>query len=305
MVQQATKLPIISAPVSIATFPAQLATSARTMPCSTLLPSPCPWPQLLLTSPSCRLRQCKEHLLLPLRWSRVRLGMPMAEIARVGVSAEGDATQARHEPRKLWQEANRWAPLEAALNSASKWLVAGSYVFAVVWKHDVEIMWVMLGASANYLLSLILKKMLNHERPAPDLRSDPGMPSSHAQSICYAATLLVLSLYYCLGTNYLTMIVGPATLSMASYLVRIMSCRLNFSMSWQFVWLNIPSKLPHVVAGAGVGSAFAALWFLLWRSLVQETLASSLANQIVVVFGSTTSCVAVAIYMSGHWLKNE
>ncbi|CAN6233798.1 unnamed protein product [Urochloa humidicola] len=251
------------------------------MPCSTLLPSPCPWPQLLLTSPSCRLRQCKEHLLLPLRWSRVRLGMPMAEIARVGVSAEGDATQARHEPRKLWQEANRWAPLEAALNSASKWLVAGSYVFAVVWKHDVEIMWVMLGASANYLLSLILKKMLNHERPAPDLRSDPGMPSSHAQSICYAATLLVLSLYYCLGTNYLTMIVGPATLSMASYL------------------------LPHVVAGAGVGSAFAALWFLLWRSLVQETLASSLANQIVVVFGSTTSCVAVAIYMSGHWLKNE
>jgi hypothetical protein len=54
-------------------------------------------------------------------------------------------------------------------------------------------MWVLLGASANYLLSLVLKKMLNHERPAPDLRSDPGMPSSHAQSICYAATLLVLS----------------------------------------------------------------------------------------------------------------
>ncbi|CAO2047820.1 unnamed protein product [Urochloa humidicola] len=292
MVQQATKLPIISAPVSIATFPAQLATSARTMPCSTLLPSPCPWPQHLLTSPSCRLRQCKEHLLLPLRWSRVRLGMPMAEIARVGVSVEGDAMQARREPRKLWQEANRWAPLEAALNSASKWLVAGSYVFAVVWKHDVEIMWVMLGASANYLLSLILKKMLNHERPAPDLRSDPGMPSSHAQSICYAATLLVLSLYYCLGTNYLTMIIGPATLSMASYLS----------------WLRVPRRLHtlnQVVAGAGVGSAFAALWFLLWRSLVQETLASSLANQIVVVFGSTTSCVAVAIYMSGHWLKNE
>ncbi|CAL5019072.1 unnamed protein product [Urochloa decumbens] len=158
------------------------------------LPSPCPSPHLLPTPPSCRHRQCKEHVLLPLRWSRVRrLGVRMAEIARVGISAEGDATHARDEPRKPSQEEDRWAPVEAALNCASKWLVAGSYVFAVVWKHDVEIMWVLLGASANYLLSLILKRMLNHERPAPDLRSDPGMPSSHAQSICYAATLLVLS----------------------------------------------------------------------------------------------------------------
>jgi hypothetical protein len=35
--------------------------------------------------------------------------------------------------------------------------------------------------------------MFNHERPAPALRSDPGMPSSHAQSIFYAAVFLVLS----------------------------------------------------------------------------------------------------------------
>ncbi|CAL5054819.1 unnamed protein product [Urochloa decumbens] len=264
------------------------------MPCSLQLPSPCPWPHLILTSPSCRHRQCKEHvLMLPLRRSRVRLGVRMAEIARVvGVSAEGDATKARDEPRKPSQEADSWAPVEAALNWSSKWMVAGSYVFAVVWKHDVEIMWVLLGASANYLLSLILKRMLNHERPAPDLRSDPGMPSSHAQSICYAATLLVLSLYYCLGTNYLTMIIGPTALSMATYLS----------------WLRVPRRLHtlnQVMAGAGLGSAFGALWFLLWRSLVQGTLASSLSNQIVVVLGSTASCVAVAIYVSGHWLKNE
>ncbi|CAO1939657.1 unnamed protein product [Urochloa humidicola] len=253
------------------------------MPCSWLLPSPCPWPHLLFTSTSCGHRQCKEHsILLPLRWSRVRLGVRMAGIARVGVSAEGDATQARGEPRKPSQEADRWAPVEAALNWASKWLVAGSYAAAVVWKHDAEIMWVLLGASANYLFSLILKKMLNHERPAPDLRSDPGMPSSHAQSICYAATILVLSLYYCLGTNYLTMIIGPATLSMATYL------------SWPRVSQRLHT-LNQVMAGAGLGSAFSALWFVLWRSLVQEALVSSLSTQIVVVLGSTASCVAVAI----------
>ena len=71
--------------------------------------------------------------------------------------------------------------------------MAGSFAFAALWKHDAEIMWALLGAVVNTVLSSFLKKMLNHERPAPALRSDPGMPSSHAQSIFYAAALLVLS----------------------------------------------------------------------------------------------------------------
>jgi membrane-associated phospholipid phosphatase len=75
----------------------------------------------------------------------------------------------------------------------SKWLVAGSFAFAAIWKRDAEIMWALMGAVANTILSSILKKMFNHERPAPALRSDPGMPSSHAQSIFYAAVFLVLS----------------------------------------------------------------------------------------------------------------
>jgi membrane-associated phospholipid phosphatase len=75
----------------------------------------------------------------------------------------------------------------------SKWLVAGSFAFAALWKRDAEIMWAMMGAVVNTMLSSILKKLFSHERPAPALRSDPGMPSSHAQSIFYAAVFLVLS----------------------------------------------------------------------------------------------------------------
>ncbi|KAK8462925.1 hypothetical protein SEVIR_1G293700v4 [Setaria viridis] len=256
------------------------------MPCL-LLPSPRPRLPLTLTSPSsCRHPQCEGHLLLPRRRPWVRLGVRVAEM----VSTEGDTMPGRDELRSPLREANRWAPVEATLNWASKWLVAGSYVFAVFWKHDVEIMWILLGASANYLLSLILKKMLNHERPAPDLRSDPGMPSSHAQSICFAATLLVLSWYYYLGTNYLTMILGPATLSMATYLS----------------WLRVSRRLHtanQVMAGAALGSAFGALWFALWRSLVQEALlTSSLSARIAVILGSAVSCVGIVVYMRGRIL---
>lgn len=74
--------------------------------------------------------------------------------------------------------------------------MAGCFSFAALWKHDAEIIWILLGAVSNSLLSTVLKKMLNHERPSSALRSDPGMPSSHAQSIFYAATILVLSCKY-------------------------------------------------------------------------------------------------------------
>lgn len=222
----------------------------------------------------------------------MRLGVRMAETAwvesgggaspEVGVSAEGGAMVDMgrdDELRGPSPEANRWAPVEAALNLVSKWLVAAAYVFAGLWKHDVEIMWVFLGAAVSYQLSLFLKRVLNHERPT-DLRSDPGMPSSHAQSLCYAATFLVLSLYHYLGTNYLTMILGPAALSVAFYLS----------------WLRVSQRLHtlnQVMVGAAVGSAFGALWFVLWRSLVQEAVASSPSAKIAAILVSAATCVSL------------
>jgi len=214
------------------------------------------------------------------------------EPPEVGVSMESDPLVGGDAPSRPRWEASRWAPVEAALNRMSKWLVSGSFAFAAIWKHDAEIMWVLLGAVGNSLLSLVLKKMLNHERPAPALRSDPGMPSSHAQSIFYATTILALSLYYWLGTNYLTMILGPATLLVAAYLS----------------WLRVSQRLHtlnQVTVGAVVGSAFGALWFVLWHWLVQEAFASSLLVRIAVILGSTTFCVSFVIYIIHHWLKDE
>ncbi|XP_062220042.1 lipid phosphate phosphatase epsilon 2, chloroplastic-like [Phragmites australis] len=269
------------------------------MPCL-LLPAPRPC-SCLIASVS-RPPHCKDRFLPPRtgRRPRLRLGVRMAKMARdesgaspeVGVSGEVDAILGGEESPGARREASRWAPVEAALNRMSKWLVAGSFAFAALWKHDAEIMWALIGAVVNSLLSQILKKMLNHERPASALRSDPGMPSSHAQSIFYAATILVLSLFYWLGTNYLTMILGPATLSMATYLS----------------WLRVSQRLHtlnQVVVGAAVGSALGALWLLLWHSLVQEAFASSLLVKIAVILGSAVFCVGFVIYMIRHWLEDE
>ncbi|KAK3155027.1 hypothetical protein QOZ80_2BG0197900 [Eleusine coracana subsp. coracana] len=259
-------------------------------------------PRSYLSAPVSQRPHCKDRFLSPRvhQRPRLRLGVRMVEMARIGAGAspevgvpgEGDAMLGVEESPGGRRKVARWSSVETTLNRMSKWLVSACFSFAALWKHDVEIMWILLGAVANSLLSLILKKMLNHERPTPALRSDPGMPSSHAQSIFYGATILDLSLFYWLGTNYLTMILAPAVLSVAIYL------------SWLRVSQGLHT-LNQVIVGATVGSAFSVLWFVLWHSLMQAALTSSPLLRNVVVLGSSAFVLGFGIYVIRNWLKDE
>lgn len=84
----------------------------------------------------------------------------------------------------------------------SKWLVSALFGAIIIWKHDAEVMWAAMGAVTNSYLSITLKRILNQQRPVPTLRSDPGMPSSHAQSIFYAVIFAIVS---CKPTNYFSL----------------------------------------------------------------------------------------------------
>ncbi|CAI9110820.1 OLC1v1010909C2 [Oldenlandia corymbosa var. corymbosa] len=83
--------------------------------------------------------------------------------------------------------------LEAILNNLSKWVVAVLFGLLILWRHDAEALWGATGSVINAGLSTALKRVFNQERPVANLRSDPGMPSSHAQSIFYITTYAVLS----------------------------------------------------------------------------------------------------------------
>ncbi|KAF9678282.1 hypothetical protein SADUNF_Sadunf07G0018700 [Salix dunnii] len=83
--------------------------------------------------------------------------------------------------------------LEATLNRLSKWLVAVLFGTVILWRHDAEAMWAVMGSIVNSILSVILKRIFNQERPDSTLRSDPGMPSSHGQSIFFAVVFAIVS----------------------------------------------------------------------------------------------------------------
>ncbi|XP_047336014.1 lipid phosphate phosphatase epsilon 2, chloroplastic-like [Impatiens glandulifera] len=146
--------------------------------------------------------------------------------------------------------------LESTLNSQSKWLMAIFFVGFILWRRDGPASWAAIGSLVNFGLSKILKKMLNQERPVSHFnRSDPGMPSSHSQSIFYTSILAIISMVQYHGFNGFTMLLCPLIFSLASYLS----------------WLRVSHQLHttnQVKVGAVIGTAFSIFWLWSWDVFV-------------------------------------
>lgn len=182
--------------------------------------------------------------------------------------------------------------LEATLNQSSKWLVAALFGGVILWRHDVEAMWAAMGSVVNVMLSLKLKRILNQERPVSTLKSDPGMPSSHAQSIFFTATFTVLSIIEWLGISEITIAIGVLALAFGSYLS----------------WLRV-SQLFHtvsqVVVGAVLGTIFSILWYFSWDAIVLKAFNSSFWVQAIVVLGAAGFCLGFLVHVVRYWLRDE
>lgn len=182
--------------------------------------------------------------------------------------------------------------LEAILNKLSKWLVAALFAAVILLRHDAEALWIAMGSVVNAVLSMVLKKILNQERPIATLRSDPGMPSSHAQSIFFTVVFVALSAVEWLGVNAISLSV----------------CGLSFVFGSYFSWLRVSQKLhtiSQVLVGAMLGGFFSILWYLLWKAVVMEAFVENLWVQVVVVLGASGFCIGFVIYVLNNWFKDE
>lgn len=162
--------------------------------------------------------------------------------------------------------------IEATLNQLSKWIVSALFMALILWRHDAETMWAAVGVALNNTLSVALKFILNQERPISTLRADPGMPSSHAQSIFYAVAFANMSMVECYGINALT-----ATL-----------CGLVFVIGSYFSWLRVSQQfhtISQVLVGAVLGSTFSIFWYWSWNAFVLKAFVSYLWVRILIVLG--------------------
>ncbi|XP_052114787.1 lipid phosphate phosphatase epsilon 1, chloroplastic-like [Arachis duranensis] len=154
--------------------------------------------------------------------------------------------------------------VESTLNQLSKWIVTTLFVAFILWRHDGEAIWFAGGSISNAMFSVSLKKILNQKRPST-LKSDPGMPSSHAQSISFTVLFVILS-----------------------------NCLWLFCMLCKQSYLRVSQKLhtvKQVIVGAILGSILSISWYWLWNSFVLEAFRSSLWVRITIALLSTGICL--------------
>jgi dolichyldiphosphatase len=113
-----------------------------------------------------------------------------------GIWKRGSATTQLRACSKGSMEGGLLSALRVSTAKNTRWLVAGSAAAVLLWRRDAVAISCIAGAIGNAIISKILKRILNQERPEGATVSDPGMPSSHAMSLFFFASYLSSSLIF-------------------------------------------------------------------------------------------------------------
>jgi len=81
-------------------------------------------------------------------------------------------------------------PADGGDKSHTRWIVSLTAAAALLYRRDILMLRLLVGAIGSAVVCKILKRLINKARPASSSLSDPGMPSSHAQALFFFSTYL-------------------------------------------------------------------------------------------------------------------
>eukprot|EP00198_Chlamydomonas_reinhardtii_P012244 XP_001701581.1 predicted protein [Chlamydomonas reinhardtii] len=181
----------------------------------------------------------------------------------------------------------------AAVNDLTKWAVSAAVFAVLLVRRDTAVAWCVLGSIIASFINKALKYIINEQRPANARKADPGMPSSHANSLAFLGAYTALALAQ--GAASPT---SPAGLGAAGVLA------LSLFLTWLRVRLGYHTT-PQVVVGYGLGAATAAAWHWAATHHVLEALQERPELR-AAVYGCTG--VAVALFAVRNvlaWFKEK
>jgi len=132
-------------------------------------------------------------------------------------------------------------------NEATKFAVSATVFMVLVWRHDAHACWCVLGSILAAFNCKVLKHLINESRPEGARKADPGMPSSHAQSLGFLSAYVAADLA-ALGTSW-------------SFPSAALVAILGIFLSWLRIALKYHTPA-QVVAGHLLGTCSALIWRL-------------------------------------------
>ena len=134
----------------------------------------------------------------------------------------------------------------------TKWVVSGAAFVTLLIRRDIATAACIFGAISNALLAKVLKRVFNAARPRGAELADPGMPSSHAQSLFYFSAYLSLA---------------ASDMEQPTVLLPALGA---FGAAAALAQLRVRAGL-HTQAQVVVGATFGACFGFGWRQVAQPT----------------------------------
>jgi hypothetical protein len=185
----------------------------------------------------------------------------------------------------------------SVLGATTSAVVAGTFYLVLCWRRDVFMVSFFVGAIANGVLSKVLKRLINQQRPegvsnddTDDAEtqlasktknvikpSDGGMPSSHAMSLGFIGTVTVsqlLSIANQVEISSIGIISSCSTCSSVLLLIPVLLLYVAVSL-----WYRVRVQL-HTPAQIGVGLTIGTMHGFLFQGILQNYLQSWLIVQL-------------------------
>eukprot|EP00962_Isochrysis_galbana_P022781 scaffold6814_cov117-Isochrysis_galbana.AAC.2 len=186
---------------------------------------------------------------------------------------------------------------EPLLKVDTRWVVVSAVAATLLCRRDAAAVLCVSGAVLNALLSKIMKRVINEARPAGARLSDPGMPSSHAQSLFFFAAYLSAAAVraetlpaFAIAESGL-----PSFIRVGSTTERATVCAaLALVLAVAAASMRVSDGL-HTREQVGVGAIVGGLMGASWCVLVQPRLAAAVAT----TGGATQAAIATGLIVGG------
>eukprot|EP00879_Flechtneria_rotunda_P018785 GHRR01019718.1.p1 GENE.GHRR01019718.1~~GHRR01019718.1.p1 ORF type:complete len:211 (+),score=67.75 GHRR01019718.1:204-836(+) len=130
----------------------------------------------------------------------------------------------------------------------------------------------------------VMKHVINEARPEHAQKRDPGMPSSHANSLNFLSVYAAMSLKHHTSSQAWAVVLAAFTVAMGAFL------------TWLRVHLGFHTG-PQVLVGAGLGAATAATWFQIGMQWAMPDIQRSAVSMRVLY---ATTLLAIAAFGSNN-----